>query len=163
MFDGVNYLLSLARANRLASENEYKVSLCSDLHSIEPMMADYQTTANFLMVMDAVDGAMVGGRPGWFNRRVYTVAIIARYQWDDLSDRNQKLAICREIYRQMLTRLIVERENFEYHEDKPVFLRTDNMQYREMEPYAMAGATGVVFTLRIDEPTNLEYNTADWL
>lgn len=162
MFDGVNYLLSLAKANRLAKENGFFAGVCSDLHGIEPMMQEYQTKANFIMVMDTVDGSMTGGRPGWFNRRVYTVAIVARYRWDDTAERQEKMRLCREIYRQTLSRLINDRDDFEYGDEMPVYLRTDNMAYREMEPYSMAGATGVVFTLRVDEPADLEYNGDEW-
>jgi len=162
MFDGTKYLLGLSEANKLAKDNGFHVGLCSDLHAIEPMMQEYQTTANFIMVMDTVDGAMVGGRPGWFNRRVYTVAIVARHQWDDMADRQRKLQLCREIYRQTLSRLIVDRDDLEDNDELPVFLRTDNMTYREMEPYSMAGATGVVFALRVDEPADLEYKEDEW-
>lgn len=162
MFDGISYLTALAKANRLAADNEFFIGLCSDLHAIEPMMTNYQTEANFVLVMDTVDGSMVGGRPGWFNRRVYTMAIIARHRWDDMADRQAKLQTCREIYRQMLSRMIVDRDEMEADDELPAFLRTDNMAYREMEPYDMAGATGVVFTIRVDEPVNLEYNGEEW-
>lgn len=162
MFDGINYLLTLAKANKLAEDNAFHVGVCTDLHAIEPMMEQYQTSANFIMVMDTVDGSMVGGRPSWFNRRVYTVAIVARHQWDDMTDRNAKLNLCREIYRQTLSRLIADRNDFENDDELPVFMRTESMAYREMDTYSMAGATGVVFTLRIDEPANLEYNAEEW-
>lgn len=162
MFNGITYLLSLAKANKLATSNSFLVDICSDLHAIEPMMANYQRVANFVLVMDTVDGAMVGGHPGWFNRRVYTVAIIARHKWDDMADRQVKLDLCREIYRQLLSRLIVDRDDFANNSELPAFLGTDSMAYREMEPYSMAGATGVVFTLRVDEPVSLEYNGEEW-
>lgn len=162
MFEGISYLTSLAKANCLAQDHKFYVGICSDLHAIEPMMSNYQTEANFILVMDTVDGSMVGGHPGWFNRRVYTVAIIARHRWDDMSDRQEKLQLCREIYRQMLSRLIVDRDEMESDDELPAFLRTDSMAYREMEPYDMAGATGVVFTLRVDEPVDLKYNKEEW-
>lgn len=163
MFDGVSFLLDLARKNRTAADEGFMVSLCTDLYQIEPMLDNFQTEDRFLLVMNNVDGSMTGGHPGWFNRRVYTVAIIARHQWDDQTDRQKQLNLCRAIFRQFLTRLIAERDNYEYRgDDEVIYMRTDDIQYREMEPYAMAGATGVVFTLRIDEPTDLTYHKEYW-
>lgn len=162
MFDGIEYLKKITAANRLAQSNHFMVSTTTDLHTLQPLMDNYNHQQNFALVMDTVDGAMVGGHPGWFDRRVYTVALIMRHKWNDEADRRHKLATCRELFRQTLTRLIVDRERYEYEDEQPVFLRTDDMQYREMPPYSFAGATGVVYTLRIDEPTCLCYNSQDF-
>jgi hypothetical protein len=161
MFDGISYLKNMAMANKLAKDNQFLVAECSGLQAIEPMMDNYQTSSNFIMIDDTVDGEMVSNKVSWFNRRIYTVSIIARHQYDDMEDRQKKLDLCREIYRQMLTRLICDREDYERGDDL-IYMRTSIIRYREMNTYAMDGATGVTFSLPVDEPTDLEYNKEEW-
>lgn len=163
MFDAISYLIKVSSANKLVVDNKFLVSHCTDLHMIEPLMDNYQTRDKFVLVMDNVDGAVVGGVPGWFNRRVYTVAIMALYKNGDLEDRNKQLNICREIYRQMLTKFIIDKDDMTNSDGDLIYMRTNDISYREMGPYSLVGATGVIFTLRIDEPTDLTYDPNNWI
>ncbi len=161
MFDGIQYFKNLANCNLLAVKHGFHVGECSSLEAIEPIMDEYQTKSNFILVDDTIDASVVTNGSGWFNRRVFTVAILARHRWNDTKDRNDKLNLCREIFRQFLTRLVLDKENFKYNTDL-CYMRTEILRYREMNTYSMDGATGVVFMLPVDEPTDLIFRTDEW-
>ena len=161
MFDGINYFKRLALQNKLVIDNSYHVAECSGLEAIEPILDNFQTKTNFLLVDDTVDAELVSNNSGFFNRRVFTVAIIAKHRWNDTADRNEKMNVCREVFRQFLSKLIIDKENYQYG-DSLVYMRTEIIKYREMNVYNLGNATGVVFMLPVDEPTDLRYDANDW-
>lgn len=162
MFNAIDYFINLFKKNKLINDNKFLIARCSDLHNIEPMMEKFQKIEKFVMPMDEVDGAVVGGVPGWFDRRVYTVAIVAKHKWDDMDDRSKQLNICRVVFKQILSKLIVDAEDMQNNGDNLIYMRINDISYREMGPYTMGGATGVIFMLRIDEPCDLILNDKEW-
>lgn len=159
MFDAISYLKKIATANRLATDKAFVVGECSGIEALEPIMQQYRKAANYIMVDDTVDGSLVSNRIGWYNRRTYTVFIFASYLHDDMQDRQEKLELCRELFRQLLTRLIADTEQYEYD---LVYMRTQSIQYRELNSYNFSGVTGVYFMLNVDEPVDLQYNDSLW-
>lgn len=159
MFDAISYLKHLGETNKLAREHHFAVDETEGMEGLQPVMEKYRKTANFIMVDDAVDGAYESNKVGWFNRRTFTVFILATFREDSVSDRNAKLDVCREIYRQFLSRLIADSGAFEYD---LIYMRTGQIRYRELNSYNLGGLTGVVFMLTVDEPTDLEYNEDEW-
>lgn len=159
MFDAISYLKKIAAANRLASANGFTIGECSGIEGLEPLMQQYRKAENYIMVDDTVDGSMVSNRIGWYNRRTYTVFIFAQYLHDDMADRQAKLDLCREVFRQLLTRLIADQERYEYD---LVYMRTQTVQYRELNSYNFSGLTGVYFMLNVDEPVDLQFNQELW-
>ena len=161
MFDGISYFKNMAQRNRLVIDNGFHVGECSGLEAMEPMMDEFQTKDKFVLVDDTVDGSLIVNGSAWFNRRVYTVAVVARPKWDDAADAKRILNMCRQIFRQFLSRLIVDKEDLKYSETL-VYMRTEYIRYREMNGYNLGGTAGLVFTIPVDEPANLELNDAEW-
>lgn len=154
MFDAISYLKQISSENLLATDNAFYIGECSGIEGIEPLMQKYRTKANFIMVDDTVDGSMVSNNVGWFNRRVYTVFVFAQYREDSMDDRRKKLDLCREIFRQLLTRLIADQPKYEYD---LIYMRTKLIQYHELSSWNFSGVTGVYFMVTVDEPVDLTY------
>lgn len=159
MFNAIDYLKKIASANNLAKANEFFIGECSGIEGLEPLMQNYRKAANYIMVDDTVDGSMISNRVGWYNRRTYTVFIFAMYREDDMEDRNKKLNLCRELFRQLLSHMIADTEKYEYD---LIYLRTQSIQYRELNSYNFSGVTGLYFMINVDEPVDLQFDESLW-
>lgn len=159
MFNAIDYLKKIASANNLAKANEFFIGECSGIEGLEPLMQNYRKEANYIMVDDTVDGSMISNRVGWYNRRTYTVFIFAMYREDDMEDRNKKLNLCRELFRQLLSHMIADTEKYEYD---LIYLRTQSIQYRELNSYNFSGVTGLYFMINVDEPVDLQFDESLW-
>ena len=127
--------------------------------SIEGVMQEFQKTANFVMIDDTTDGNTFSEGVSFFQRRVYTVFILAAYRWDDMEDRKAKLNLCREIFKQFVRRMIWDRAQLE-NEDKDddfTFLNVEKIYSKEFGRYTMSGVTGLYFMVENDEPESMEY------
>lgn len=160
-FDALEYFAQLGRSNRLARENGFVVDFCSGPGALEPMMAEYREAKNFIFVDDTTSGNTFSNKVGWFDRNVYCVHILAGYDYGDAESYNQALRLCRRIFRQMLSRLIRDKETYRYG-NAMMYLNTANIYSNEFGRYSFNGCTGLFFQIQNDEPTNLVYEAKDW-
>ncbi len=124
----------------------------------EPLQQFRQKTA-FLAVDDTNDATIVQQSGGWFKRRTFTVFLLMRYRMDDMADRRAKLDICREIYRQFVSRMIIDKEDLS---NELVYLNTARIMSRELGTYFMSGCTGLYFMTDVLEPIDVMYNEKEW-
>ncbi|MBQ7987366.1 MAG: hypothetical protein IJ253_02495 [Bacteroidaceae bacterium] len=160
-FDALEYFAQLGRSNRLAKENGFVVDFCSGPGALEPMMAEYREAKNFIFVDDTTSGNTFSNKVGWFDRNVYCVHILAGYDYGDAESYNQALRLCRRIFRQMLSRLIRDKETYRYG-NAMMYLNTANIYSNEFGRYSFNGCTGLFFQIQNDEPTDLVYEAKDW-
>ncbi len=160
-FDALEYFAQLGRSNRLARENGFVVDFCSGPGALEPMMAEYREAKNFIFVDDTTSGNTFSNKVGWFDRNVYCVHILAGYDYGDAESYNQALRLCRRIFRQMLSRLIRDKETYRYG-NAMMYLNTANIYSNEFGRYSFNGCTGLFFQIQNDEPTDLVYEAKDW-
>lgn len=155
IFDALHYFEQLARQNKLCAENGFKPVFCSGPDSIEGIMQQYQKTANFVCIDDTTDQNLYSEGVSYFKRRVYTVFILAAYRWDDMEDREKKLNLCREVFKQFVKRMIWDRTQCE--DDETAFLNVEKIYSKEFGRYTMNGVTGLYFMVENDEPASMEY------
>ena len=160
-FDALEYFAQLGRSDRLARENGFVVDFCSGPGALEPMMAEYREAKNFIFVDDTTSGNTFSNKVGWFDRNVYCVHILAGYDYGDAESYNQALRLCRRIFRQMLSRLIRDKETYRYG-NAMMYLNTANIYSNEFGRYSFNGCTGLFFQIQNDEPTDLVYEAKDW-
>ncbi len=110
LFPALDYFTRLAQTNRLALEYQFHPCLCSGPDSIDGIMQGFKKYQNFIMVDDTTSQQTFSNGVGFFRRDVYTVFIVAAYRHDDLADREQKLMLCRQIFRQFHSRLLHDRD-----------------------------------------------------
>ena len=155
IFDALHYFETLAKQNRLCVENGFKPVFCSGPDSIEGIIQNFQKVANFVCIDDTTDQNLYSEGVSYFKRRVYTVFILASYRWDDMEDREQKLNLCREVFKQFVKRMIWDRTQRE--DDETAFLNVEKIYSKEFGRYTMNGVTGLYFMVENDEPASMEY------
>ena len=155
IFDALNYFEQLARQNKLCVENGFMPVFCSGPDSIEGIIQNFQKTANFVCIDDTTDQNLYSEGVSYFKRRVYTVFVLAQYRWDDMKDREEKLNLCREVFKQFVKRMIWDRTQRE--DDETAFLNVEKIYSKEFGRYTMSGVTGLYFMVENDEPASMEY------
>ena len=155
IFDALTYFETLAKKNKLCVENGFLPVFCSGPDSIEGIINNFQKTANFVCIDDTTDGNTYSEGVSYFHRSVYTVFILAAYRWDDMKDREDKLNLCREVFKQFVKRMIWDRTQRE--DDETAFLNVEKIYSKEFGRYTMNGVTGLYFMVGNDKPEEMEY------
>lgn len=154
-FDALQYFETLARQNKLCVANSFEPVFCSGPDSIEGIIQNFQKTANFVCIDDTTDGNTFSQGVSFLQKRIYTVFILAAYRWDDMKDREEKLNLCREVFKQFVKRMIWDRAQRE--DDETAFLNVEKIYSKEFGRYTMNGVTGLYFMVENDEPADMEY------
>ena len=154
-FDALTYFKTLAKKNKLCVKNGFLPVFCSGPDSIEGIINGFQKTANFVCIDDTTDGNTYSEGVSYFHRSVYTVFILAAYRWDDMKDREDKLKLCREVFKQFVKRMIWDRTQRE--DDETAFLNVEKIYSKEFGRYTMNGVTGLYFMVGNDKPEEMEY------
>ena len=157
IFDALHYFETLAKQNKLCIKNSFKPVFCSGPDSIEGIIQNFQKVANFVCIDDTTDQNLYSEGVSYFKRRVYTVFILAAYRWDDMEDREEKLNLCRKIFKQFVKRMIWDKTQREDEDDDITFLNVEKIYSKEFGRYTMNGVTGLYFMVENDEPESMEY------
>lgn len=159
MFNFISYIKDLTAQNRLTREKAFIHTTCSGLGYLEGMLQQYQTAANIICTSDVCSESTFQQSGGWFKRRVYTIFILMRYDFGDMTDYADKINTCREILRQYQSRILHDSEALA---TQLLYIHTDDMRANELGSTFLNGCTGLYFMLSMDEPTTLEYNPDAW-
>ena len=160
LFPALEYFTQLAQSNRLAIEHQFHPCLCSGPDSIDGIMQGFKKYQNFIMVDDTTSQQTFSNGVGFFRRDVYTVFIVAAYRHDDLADREQKLMLCRQLFRQFHSRLLHDRDAL--GDDRLTFLNLGNVYSTELPRYSYNGVTGLYFMIQNEQPIDISYNQSEW-
>ena len=160
LFPALDYFTQLAKSNRLAQENAFHPCLCSGPESIDGIMQGFRKYQNFVMVDDTTSQHTFGNGVGFFRRDVYTVFILAHYSQDDMADRELKLNLCRQIFRQFHSRLLHDRDTL--GDDRLTFLNLNNIYSTELPRYSYSGVTGLYFMIQNEQPIDISYEQSEW-
>ena len=161
-FDALKYFEKLGKSNRLAVTNKFVVDYCSGPEGLDAAMANYRTASNFIFIDDTTSANTFNNKVSWFDRNVNTVFIIAGYNQRKENDREEKLRLCRAIFRQFLSKIIYDKQQYVYG-GQMVFLDTSSVYSTEFGRYSFNGATGLWFQIRNDEPVDLVYHQEEWM
>lgn len=159
-FDSHAYFKELTEKNKLAKANSFFPCSCSGINSIQDVLDNFRKQSAFVCVDDTNDAAteQIGG--GWFKKRTFTVFLLIRYRYDDMTERAAKLDICRQLFRQFHSRMI--RVKYIYEDLDLSFLNVSKIYARELGEYFISGCTGLYFMVELTEPTDLCYKEDEW-
>lgn len=160
LFPALDYFSRLAKTNRLAAANGFHPCLCSGPDSIDGIMQGFKRYQNFIMVDDTTSQQTFSNGVGFFRRDVYTVFILAAYRREDMVDREQKLNLCRDIFRQFHSRLLYDRDSL--GDDRLTFLQLGNIYSTELPRYSYNGVTGLYFMIQNEQPIDISYDSSEW-
>lgn len=159
-FDFHAYLFDLVGRNRLAAEHSFVPCSCSGLGFLEEMLRRMREARAFVCLSDVCEESTTHRGGAWFKRRVFTVFVVARYDVRRLEDYRVKLSLCRELFRQLHTRFILDEARLQ---SGLVYLDVANVRSRELGGEFLNGLCGLYFTLALDEPIDLCYNAEEWI
>ena len=149
-FDAFSYFRDLAKRNKLCCELGFIPTTCSTPQAFEGMLANMSKGRNFIVIDDTNDGNVAINGDGSFRKVVtYTVWILMRYKFNDMNDRQEKLNTCRKIFRQFLSRIIIDKMKWE---SDFTYLLSDQVDNREIGAYFINGLTGGEFHIDGSEP-----------
>lgn len=160
-FDALGYFKNLAEKNKLAKENGFKACFTAGPDGINGVMEQFRKVANFVMIDDTTSQNTYSSGVTFFDRNAYTVFILAHYRMDDMEDREEKLRLCRQIFRQFHSRMIYDKDNYVYG-DRLEFLAVNQIYSKELPRYSMNGVTGLYFMVNNEEPVDLTYSKDEW-
>lgn len=158
-FDFNAWLSRATASNRLATRHGFHFCTCSGIGQLQGVIDSLRQHAAFVVADDVCTGETVQAGGAWFQRRTYTAFILLRYDYGDEASRRRAMATCRELLRQLQTRLLRDAARLM---DGLTALRTERMPVTETGQYFVAGCTGLYFMLAVDEPIDLSYSADDW-
>ena len=156
-WDAVAFFRSLTDKNKLARQLGFKFCRVSSLEGFEEALQKMQGTAAFVCVSDIAPGyTELNNTPR--TRRVKTVFLAMRHRIDDMEARQRCIDSMRELFRQFMTKLILERTLLEQH---CIYL-DPRITFNEIDRYFFSGCACAHFSVAVDVYTNLIYNEGEW-
>lgn len=158
--DPEDYFHGLCSSNRYAKKHNFHCCSCSGIDTIEGPLEQFKRENAFFCTDDTADGQFFQGRGGgWFMRRTFTVFIMHRYTFNDMKDRKAKLAVCRNLFRQIVSKMLVDSDS---PDNEYAYLHTESILSRNFGKYFLNGCTGLYFMIDISEPVDLRYINEEW-
>lgn len=155
MFDPVAYMQTLC--NQLnATAGKYTFARVSGIAALEEVLENSRRSNSFFAIDDSEDGITFRGAGAtYFERRPYTVFLVAKAEYGDMDARASVLAETRAIYRSILSRLIKDKRTI-------TVLDCENIRFFEVAPAFATGCAGIYFIFYVENPVNLVYDATAW-
>ncbi len=148
----------LSQTNKLASEEHFDFCRVSGLEGFEEAISTMQATANFVCVSDIADGyTELNNTPR--TRRIKTVFLAMRHAAEDMEARSQCMETMRELFRQFMSRLMLEKVRLEQN---CIYL-DPRITFNEIDRYFFSGCACAYFQIAVDVYTDLRYNQDEWI
>lgn len=148
---------TLLAKNKLARSERFVFCRVSGLDGFEEALADMQTAANFCCVSDIADGyTELNNSPR--TRRVKTVFLAMRHRAEDMEARAACMETMRELFRQFMSVLILEKTKLE---QSAIYL-DPRISFNEVDRYFFSGCACAYFQIAVDKYTDLRYNADEW-
>lgn len=158
-FDFKAYMARLTRQNCFAKAVGFHPCTCSGIGHLEGILQNMRTKKAFVCTSDVAEESTVSRGGGFFSRRVFTSFIVMRFRTGDMASYDAALDTCRELKRQLHSKFLVDKDSLE---NELVFLNVDKMKSRDLGGQFLDSATGLYFTISMDEPVDLTYNADEW-
>ena len=157
IWDATEYFEHLTATNRLAKREGFTFCRVSGLDGFEEALGKMQHSTAFVCVSDIANGyTELHNTPR--TRRVKTVFIAMRHQIDDMKARTTCMDIMRELFRQFMSKLILEKTKLENH---CIYL-DPRISFNEIDRYFFSGCACAFFQVAVDVFTDLRLNPDEW-
>lgn len=156
-WDAAAFFENLTATNRLAISEGFTFCRVSGLDGLEEAVSQMQSASAFVCVSDIADGyTELNNTPR--TRRVKTVFFAMRHAAEDMAARSECMETMRELFRQFMSRLILEKVRLEQN---CIYL-DPRISFNEIDRYFFNGAAGAYFQIAVDVFTDLRYNADEW-
>lgn len=151
------FFSDLLAKNKLAQAEHFTFCRVSGLDGFEEALAAMQNATAFCCVSDIADGyTELNNSPR--TRRVKTVFLAMRHAAEDMDARTECMEILRDLFRQLMSVLILERTKLE---QSHIYL-DPRISFNEIDRYFFSGCACAYFQIAIDKYTDLRYNPDEW-
>ena len=157
IWDATEYFEHLTATNRLAKREGFTFCRVSGLDGFEEALENMQHSTALVCVSDIANGyTELDNTPR--TRRVKTVFFAMRHKIDDMRARNTCMDIMREVFRQFMSKLILEKTKLENH---CIYL-DPRISFNEIDRYFFNGCACAFFQVAVDVFTDLRLNPDEW-
>lgn len=156
-WNATQFFEQLTASNRLATSENFVFCRVSGLEGFEEALEQMQSAAAFVCVSDIADGyTELNNTPR--TRRVKTVFLAMRHAINDMEARNECMETMRELFRQFMSVLTLERVKLE----QDCIYIDPRISFNEIDRYFFSGCACAYFQIAIDKYTDLRYNANEW-
>ena len=156
-WDATSFFQSLTERNKFAKQHEFIFAKVSGLDGFEEALHTLQSATAIVAVSDISQGYIeVNNSP--HTRRVKTVFLAMRHALGDMDARQSCMDTMREVFRQFISKLILERTKLEQNN---IYL-DPRISFQEIDQYFFFGCACAYFQLAIDTYTDLRYDPTEW-
>jgi hypothetical protein len=157
-WDAASFFKQLTATNRFAQEHGFTFHRVSSLQGFLDCLSKFQTAKAIVAVSDESEGQLsIDNSP--HTRRIKTVFLAMRHKADSMEFRQARLDDMRELFRQFMSKLILEKTQLEEHN---IYVDTD-IQFTEISQYFFSGMACAFFQIVTSTFTDLQYNPDEWL
>lgn len=157
-WDATEYFEELTASNKLARSEGFTFCRVSGLDGFEEALENMQRSTALVCVSDIANGyTELHNTPR--TRRVKTIFLAMRHKIDDMAARNTCMETMRELFRQFMSKLILERTKLENH---CIYL-DPRISFNEIDRYFFSGCACAYFQVAVDVFTDLRLNPNEWI
>ena len=156
-WDATAFFASLTEKNKFAKAHGFVFARVSGLDGFEEVLQQLQSATAIVAVSDISQGYIeVNNSP--HTRRVKTVFLAMRHAILDMEARQICMNIMRELFRQFMSKLILEKTK---QEQNNIFL-DPRISFQEIDQYFFSGCACAFFQIAVDTYTDLRYDPTEW-
>ena len=156
-WDATAFFASLTETNKFAKAHDFVFAKVSGLDGFEEALQQLQSATAIIAVSDISQGYIeVNNNP--HTRRVKTVFLAMRHAIDDMAARQLCMDTMRELFRQFMSKLILEKTKQEQHN---IYLDS-RISFQEIDQYFFSGCACAFFQIAVDTYTDLRYDPSEW-
>ena len=161
-FDAVAYVKNMLEKNRLFIEHEFSFTTAPSIGDMADMVYESREAANHFVLIDtSTSNTALQRNGGFYERKQYTFFMLMRFEPGNEQERIEKLGICRELKRQVLSRMLADSNRYE--EEELLFFDTQNVLSQELQNFMLNGLTGLWIIFQLDQPADLRLDSNEWL
>ena len=156
-WNATQFFSELLANNKLAIAEGFTFCKVSGLEGFEEALHAMQQATAFCCVSDIADGyTELNNTPR--TRRIKTVFLAMRHAIDDMDARNECMEIMRELFRQLMSVLTLERVKLEQN---CIYL-DPRISFNEIDRYFFSGCACAYFQVAVDVFTDLRTEVDKW-
>lgn len=156
-WNAAEFFERLTLTNRLAIKERFIFCRVSGLEGFEDAVNEMQSATAFICVSDESEGyTELNNSPR--SRRIKTVFMAMRHKAEDMVAREECLEIMNELFRQFMSKLILEKTRLEQN---AIYIDS-RIKFTEIDKYFFSGCAGALFQIAVDVFTDLKLNDEEW-
>ena len=156
-WNATQFFEELIANNKLAVADGFTFCKVSGLEGFEDALHAMQSATAFCCVSDIADGyTELNNTPR--TRRIKTVFLAMRHVIDDMDARNECMETMRELFRQLMSRLTLERVRIEQN----CIYIDQRITFNEIDRFFFSGCACAYFQIAVDVYTDLRIDYSEW-